>query len=337
VRIGKATAVSCANIALVKYWGNTDQALRLPATPSLSMNMAGVTSTTTVAFDPTLETDQVMLDGQPLAPSASSGQAVEDRGRVIAHLDRVRELTGRSERARVASRNNFPSGAGLASSASGFAALTLAATAAAGLVLSERELSALARLGSGSASRSVPGGFVEWRPAERHADSYGVSIAPPEHWALTDVIAIVGTEHKTVGSTSGHAVADTSPLQAARVASTPARFEACKAALLARDLKRLVPLVELEALVMCAVMFTSTPSLIYWSPVTLRIIEAVRAWREAGLPVAFTVDAGPNVHCLCPGEVAGRVVGRLRGIPGVQRVIRTGPGGPAHLVEAHLF
>jgi diphosphomevalonate decarboxylase len=329
MQIGKATAVAHPNIALVKYWGNADQKLRLPANPSLSMNMAGVTSTTTVVFDPTLRTDQVTLDDQPLT--------IEGRARVVAHLDRVREMAGRRERARVASRNNFPSGAGLASSASGFAALTLAATAAAGLTLSERELSALARLGSGSASRSVPGGFVEWRPAERHADSYGVSIAPPEHWALTDVIAIVEAEHKTVGSTSGHAVAGTSPLQAARVASTPARFDACKAALLARDFERLAPLVELEALVMCAVMFTSTPSLIYWSPVTLRIIEAVRVWREAGLPVAFTVDAGPNVHCLCPGKVAGRVAGRLRGISGVQQVIRAAPGGPARLVKAHLF
>lgn len=326
---GKATAVSHPNIALVKYWGNTNQALRLPANPSLSMNMAGLTSTTTVAFDGELETDEVFLDGVPLTG--------DGRARVVAHLDRVRELAGRDLCARVISRNNFPNGAGLASSASGFAALTLAAAAAAGLALSEAQLSALARLGSGSASRSVPGGFVEWCPAARHEDSYGVSIAPPEHWALADVVAIVAAEHKDVGSTSGHALAGTSPLQAARVSSTAERFEACKAALLARDFAALAPVVELEALAMHAVMMTSNPPLIYWAPETLSLMTAVRAWREGGLPVAFTIDAGPNVHCLCPLEFAGQVEERLQALPGVQQVLRATPGGPARLLEAHLF
>jgi diphosphomevalonate decarboxylase len=225
----------------------------------------------------------------------------------------------------------------LASSASGFAALTLAATAASGLTLSERELSTLARLGSGSATRSVPSGFVEWRPAEQHECSYGVSIAPPEHWALVDVIAIVAAAHKDVGSTPGHALADTSPLQSARVASTAVRFENCKAALLDRDFGRLAPVVELEALAMHAVMFTSNPPLIYWAPATLQLITEVRAWRQDGLPVAFTIDAGPNVHCLCPAEVAGQVEQRLRAVPGVKHLIRATPGGPSRLVDTHLF
>jgi diphosphomevalonate decarboxylase len=325
----KATAVSCANIALVKYWGNADQTLRLPANPSLSMNLAGVTSTTTVAFDPDLEKDRISLDGAPLTD--------DRRQRVVDHLDRVRELAGRSDRARVVSRNNFPSGAGLASSASGFAALSLAGSAAAGLVLNESELSSLARLGSGSASRSVPGGFVEWRPGSRHEDSYGVSIAPPEHWDLVDLIAITVAEHKAIGSTPGHALADTSPLQSARVATTPTRFEECRAALLARDFERLAPTVELEALVMHAIMFTSSPPLLYWAPATLRLMEAVQNWRREGLPVAFTIDAGPNVHCLCTSIMAWRVEQRLRAIPGVQRVIRATPGGPARLIDTHLF
>jgi diphosphomevalonate decarboxylase len=293
------------------------------------MNMAGLTSTTTVAFDPRLETDDIVLDGAPLTG--------DRRLRVVQHLDRVRQIAKRSERARVASRNNFPAGAGLASSASGFAALTLAATAAAGLDLSQRELSALARLGSGSACRSIPGGFVEWLPADRHEDSYGVSIAPPEHWTLVDVIAVVDAEHKAVGSTAGHALADTSPLQAARVASTLARFEACKAALLERDFDRLASIVELEALAMHAVMLTSSPPLIYWAPATLRLIQAVQTWRAAGLPVAFTIDAGPNVHCLCLQEAAAEVELRLQNVQGVQQVIRATPGGPARLLKEHLF
>jgi diphosphomevalonate decarboxylase len=303
--------------------------LRLPANASFSVNLANLVTTTTVAFDRRLDSDQISLDGVVLAGDQAQ--------RVVAQLDRVRVLGGRGERARVVSRNNFPSGAGLASSASGFAALTVAAASAAGLDLGLAELSALARQGSGSACRSVPGGWVEWLPAVKHEASYGVPVAPPAYWALADVIAIVETEHKAVGSTAGHALADTSPLQAARVATTPARFQACKAALLARDFERLAPVVEMETLMMHAVMLTSTPPLMYWAPVTLYLMQQVRAWRSEGVPVAFTLDAGPNVHCLCLLEAAAEVERRLQRIPGVQRVMRSTPGGPARLLDSHLF
>jgi diphosphomevalonate decarboxylase len=328
MQAGKATAVAHANIALVKYWGNIDNTLRLPANSSLSVNLTTLTSTTTVAFEPALKADEVWLDGLTLA----AGQ----RQRVLDHLERVRALAGLRVCARVVSRNSFASGAGLASSASGFAALTLAATAAAGLLLSQPELSALARLGSGSACRSVPGGFVVWHPALRHEDSYGTSMAPPEHWALADVIAIVTGEHKEVGSTPGHALADTSPLQAARVSSTPGRFKACESAVRERDFQRLAPVLEQEALTMHAVMLTCAPPLIYWAPTTLHLMQMVREWRHEGLPVAFTIDAGPNVHCLCPQEAAKEVEARLRATHGVQSVITATPAGPARLVETHL-
>ena len=325
----KATAVANANIALVKYWGNADQELRLPANPSLSMNLAGVTSTTTVAFDPALKADEVSLDGAP---------ALGDRlQRVVDHLDRIRRMARWSLRARVSSSNNFPSGVGLASSASGFAALSLAATAAAKLRLPEGQLSALARLASGSACRSIPGGFVEWHPAKQHKDSFGVCVVPSDHWALVDVIAIVAAEHKDIGSTLGHALADTSPMQTARVATSKSRFDECKAALLDRDFGRLAQVVELEALVMHAVMLTSAPPLFYWAPTTLELIQAVRRWRSAGLQVAFTIDAGPNVHCLCPEAVADEVEERLWAVRGVQRIIRAQPGGPTRLIASHLF
>lgn len=326
---GKATASAHPNIALVKYWGNRDQKLRLPANASLSVNLAELVTTTTVAFDRSQGNDRVSLDGAVLAGDPAQ--------RVVAQLDRVRALAGWSARAHVVSHNNFPSGAGLASSASGFAALTVAAASAAGLDLGPAGLSALARRGSGSACRSVPGGWVAWQPDPEHEGSYGVTVAPPEHWSVADVIAIVDAEHKTVGSTSGHALAETSPLQAARVATTPARFEACKAALLARDFERLAPVVELETLMMHAVMLTSTPPLMYWAPVTLHLMQQVRAWRAEGVPVAFTIDAGPNVHCLCLLEAAEVVEQRLRQIPGVQQVIRATPGGPARLLNSHLF
>ncbi len=325
--ISKATAQAHPNIALIKYWGNRDQALRLPANPSLSMNMAGLTTTTTVEFDPALKQDVLRLGGHEI-----NGKGLV---RVSRFLDRVRdeaaELNGLF--ARVESRNNFPSGAGLASSASGFAALALAASTAAGLHLNEAELSRLARLGSGSACRSVPGGFVEWSPGDDDRSSYAHSIAPADHWDLRDVVALIDVEHKAVGSTEGHAVADTSPLQSARVATASDRLAQARSAVLARDFASLAEVVELDSLMMHAVMITSSPVLMYWQPATVAVMHAVRQWRINGLAACTTIDAGPNVHVICTADAADEVALRLRVIPGVRQVLSARVGGPAHLIS----
>ncbi len=320
----KATAVSCANIAFIKYWGNRDEKLRLPANPSLSMNLAGLETATTVEFAPGLQDDEVIIGGEAQAGAA--------KARVSAHLDHIRARAGLTIQARVESRNNFPAGAGIASSASAFAALTVAGAAAAGLTLTERELSALARLGSGSAARSIPAGFVEWQVGDAPEESFAFFIAPPDHWALRDVIAVISKAHKAVGSTGGHALAGTSPLQAARVASAPERLRACREALLARDFAALAEVVEADSNLMHAVMMTSTPPLYYWEPATLGVMKAVRAWRTEGLPACFTIDAGPNVHCLCPAEAAPEVERRLRAL-GVSEILTAGPGGGARLAD----
>lgn len=321
-----ATAVSCANIAFIKYWGNTDDALRLPANGSLSMNLAGVETQTLVEFSAARTADEVLIGGEV--------QTGLPHDRVVAQLNLIRARADLGHFARVESSNNFPSGAGIASSASAFAALTVAAAAAAGLSLPESELSALARRGSGSAARSVPTGFVEWGPGDpgQPQTSFGVSLAPPEHWNLVDVIAVISQKHKAIGSTGGHALAGTSPLQAARVASAPDRLARCRAALLARDFAAFTDVVEADSNLMHAVMMTSTPPLFYWEPITLAIIKAVRRWRSEGLPVCFTIDAGPNVHCLCPRESAPEVERRLRENLDVNRLLVAGPGGPARLL-----
>lgn len=320
----RATAIASANIALIKYWGNRDQALRLPSNSSLSMNLAALTTTTTVEFFDALGADVVMIDG------------VEARGpareRVIAHLDRVRALAGINARASVVSHNNFPAGTGLASSASAFAALTVAACAAAGLQLSTDALSRLARRASGSACRSVPGGFVLWDACDDDDCSFGRTIAPANHWDLCDVAAIIESAHKAVGSTEGHQLAATSPFQAARVATTSVRLERCQSALLARDFPALAEVIEQDTLFMHAVMMTSTPPLLYWRPATLALMQAIRAWRGEGLPVAFTIDAGPNVHCICPADSALQVETLVRSIPGVERILTSRVGNGAQLV-----
>ncbi|MFQ5617228.1 MAG: diphosphomevalonate decarboxylase, partial [Anaerolineales bacterium] len=315
-----ATAVACANIAVIKYWGNRNHELRIPMNSSISMNLAGLETRTQVRFDSALESDLLILNGQP-----ASGPGLE---RVSALLDRVRKMAGAGSRAAVVSDNNFPTGAGIASSASAYAALALAASTAAGLVLGEAELSRLARTGSGSAARSVPGGFVEWQAGGAHDDSFAYSIAPANHWSLVDCVAVVSTTHKSTGSTQGHALANTSPLQAARVADAPRRLDICRRAILERDFETFAGIVELDSNLMHAVMITSSPRLIYWQPATLAVMAAVQGWRAGGLPVCYTIDAGPNVHVVGLAEYRDQIVERLEGIPGVQKVLAAAPGGP---------
>ena len=319
-----ATAEAHPNIAFIKYWGNRDHEARIPSNGSLSMNLAGLVTRTTVTFRPDLPGDRLILHGHH----------VRGRGlaRVVRVLDQVRLWSGLHWHAEVRSENNFPTGAGVASSAAAFAALAVAAAAAAGLDLPPRDLSRLARLGSGSACRSVPPGFVEWLPGSSDEDSFAVSIAPPEHWALADCIALVSQRHKAVGSTEGHRLAETSPLQNARVADAPRRLAVCRAAILQRDFDALAEIVEADCHIMHAVMQTSRPPLIYWTPTTLAVMHAVRRWRREGLPVAYTIDAGPNVHVLCPQEKASEVKARLLRLRGVRQVLVATPGGGARLV-----
>ena len=321
----KATATACANIAFIKYWGKRDVELNLPANSSLSMNLDRLTTITTVEFSPNHEDDQVILDGREERGAA--------RRRIVTHLDRVRAMAGLQARARVISENSFPIGAGLASSASGFAALSLAASKAAGLELSEKELSILARFGSGSACRSIPGGFTEWTAGTCSEESFARQIAPPEHWDLRDVIAIVSRAHKRVGSTEGHALAPTSHLHQAHVASVADRLLQAKTALMERDLATLGPLIEEDAISMHAVMMTSRPPIYYWLPSSIRLIHEVQNWRAEGLEVYFTFDAGPNVHLICQTADQAEVERRLENIEGVLEVIVGGPGPGARVIE----
>ena len=290
------------------------------------MNLDGLRTRTTVDFENDLKSDAAIIDGTDVPP----GPALD---RISKQMDYVRKLANNPHRALVISETNFPTGAGIASSASAFAALSLATAAALEVKLTERELSSLARLGSGSASRSVPGGFVEWYAGNSHETSYAESIAPVDHWALTDVVAIISKAHKATGSTEGHAIAGTSPLQTARIASAPQRLDRCRKAILERDFDAFADVVELDSNVMHSVMMTGNPALFYWMPTTLALMEAVRELRKQGVGVCYTIDAGPNVHCICAPESAPKVVAALQSIPGVVDIKQATPGGAAY-VEA---
>jgi diphosphomevalonate decarboxylase len=306
----KVTAKAHPNLALVKYWGKVDEELNIPASSSISVNLSGAATTTTVVFVPGAEADSVTIDGQA-APSKAYL-------RVVKHLDRVRQLAGITTRAKVESWNDFPASAGIASSASAFAALSLAASRAAGLSLTERELSILARKGSGSACRSIPDGFVEFVAGSTDETAYARQLFPPEHWDLRIITVILEGGPKEVPSSEGHRAAQTSPFYAAWLAALPPTLETVRRALAERDLGTLGMAVERQAMAMHAVAMTSSPAgrewlsgIYYWAPGTVALIRAVQDWRRQGLRVYLTIDAGANVHLLCEAPDQGELEGEL--------------------------
>lgn len=317
----QATALAHPNIAFIKYWGNRDETLRLPMNSSLSMNLDALSTTTSVEFRKELKHDALVIDGYDASPQALQ--------RVSAFLDIIRsQMQEKDLKAIIISQNNFPMGAGIASSASAFAALAAAASKAAGLDLDEASLSRLARRGSGSACRSVPDGFVEWQAGSSDADSYAFSIAPADHWQLVDLIVVVSHAHKEVGSSVGHTLAATSPLQNARVADCPRRLQICRQAILEKDFPAFAEVVELDSNLMHAVMMTSTPLILYWEPSTVAIMKKVIEWRSQGLQVCYTLDAGPNVHVLCLAQDASQLEKLLQeAIPGVEMIYHSHAGG----------
>lgn len=328
----KTTVRAGSNIAFIKYWGVADASLNLPLNSSISMTLADAYTTTTLEWDQegVLAQDEIALDGQ-----ATTGKAA---ARLVRHLDRIRALAGIDQRARMVSKNNFPMAAGIASSASGFAALTVAGCLAAGLELETARLSALARLGSGSACRSLFGGFVLWDRGDSDATSLARPLFPHDHWDLYDLVAVVSREAKAVSSEGGHRLAQTSGLNACRVSQAEHALPLVRQAILERDLATLGPILEQDALAMHAVMMTSTPSLVYWQPATLEIIQAVRLWRgQDGLNAYFTIDAGPNVHVLCAARDAPAVQAHLAALASVQDVLVSRPGPGPLCTDDHLF
>ncbi len=323
----QATAIAHPNIAFIKYWGNRDEVQKLPVNDSLSMNLGELFTRTTVRFDPQFRYDRLVLNGHPQSGDTST--------RASRFLDQLRRLAGKPYFAHINSENNFPTGVGMASSASAFAALALAGSAALGLSLDEKDLSKLARLGSGSASRSIPGGFVEWRTDPHTGESHAFSIAPPDHWALADLIVILSDQHKPVGSEAGMAKAMTSPLQAARVDDSRRRMDLCRAAILNKDFSALAQITELDSNLMHAVMMTQSPPLFYWEPQSLAIMKAVKAWQAEGLSVTYTLDAGPNVHVICTQSDMEEIRSRLQQFPGVLKVLLALPAGPARLIHGN--
>jgi len=330
----KSTVVAPSNIALIKYWGTRDLIETLPFNPSFSMTLRECTTRTTVATMEDAVADEVLVR----TATGSFEAASEDfSGGVVRHLDRLRAWAGVNQRFRVATENSFPMGAGLASSASGFAALALAVVTSLEREVSPETASRLARQsGSGSAARSVMGGYVEW-PAEGRDDGSAAQVFTAEHWDLRDVVAILDTSEKRVSSRAGHKLAETSPYFEHRLQQLPHRLSEVRQAIAERDFARLAPIVEEEAIDLHLIAMSSRPPIFYWRPASLAVLNLARDLREAGVEVCSTMDAGANVHLICTSAAEDRVVEALQRLPEVQDVIRDGVGEGPRIDDRHLF
>ncbi|MFD2210331.1 diphosphomevalonate decarboxylase [Virgibacillus halophilus] len=318
----KATAKAHTNIALIKYWGKRDDTLILPTNNSLSLTLDGFYTTTTVSFRQELKQDVFYLNDE-----AVTGAAFD---RVTVFLDLVRSMAEKPDLfAEIKSTNEVPTAAGFASSASGFAALAAAAARAIGLDLSKSELSQLTRQGSGSACRSIYGGFAEWEQGENKdgSDSYAVQVAPQNHWDIRVAAVVLSDKTKRISSREGmKRTVDTSPFFDGWIGSIPSDLKRIKEGIAARDFTVVGEIAEANCLRMHATTLGAAPPFMYWLDGTVTVMQAVQAMRSEGIPAYFTIDAGPNVKVLYLPENEDVVLQKLRHIPGVQNVTSSKPG-----------
>jgi diphosphomevalonate decarboxylase len=328
----KATATANANIALIKYWGKRSSDPILPKNGSISMTCEGMTTTTTVEFSEKYKEHTVVINDEEFK---------KDEKDIHGHIDRICKIAGLKQKAKVISKSDFPVAAGLASSASGFSALTMATAAAAGLKLSPKELSIITRNGSGSACRSIFGGFVEWKRGEKTdgSDSYAEQIKPKEHWPEFRMIAtIVDIKKKPVSSRGGMAqTVATCPYYDGWLKTINEDLDSVRSGVKEKNFVKVAETAEFNALKMHATMIATKPSIIYWIPATMEIIHAVRQMREDGIASYFTMDAGPNVKVLCLEKDQKKITKILEGLEGVKKTIICRPGDGAKLEKKHLF
>lgn len=314
----KKTVRAHTNIALIKYWGKRDEELILPMNSSLSLTLDAFYTDTSVRFDETKTEDEFYLnDVQQTGSSLKKVQVI---------LDLVRQQSGISHKAVVESQNHVPTAAGLASSASGMAALAGAASAAAGLELSRKDLSRLARRGSGSASRSVYGGFVEWQKGTNDLDSHAVPVDDAD-WDIGMLFILLNKKEKAVSSREGmKRTVETSPFYPSWVESTEQDLIQMKDAIQNRDFDTIGKLTERSALKMHATTLGAVEPFTYWEPDSLVAMELVRTLRSEGFHCYFTMDAGPNVKVLCRMSEAKELQRRLASRFGEDNVLLSGIG-----------
>ncbi len=322
-----AEARAHSNIALAKYWGKASVANNIPAVPSISVTLQAMTTTTSVRFDASIERDTLWLNGT----------LADDRAtrRVSGLLDRVRAVSQATSFAFVRSDNDFPTASGLASSASAFAALAMAAVRAAGLPMDHAMISDLARRSSASAARSIFGGFVRLPAGNKDTALLpACQLCGSDHWDLRVVVCVVSDKSKAVASTDGMMhTAQTSPYYGAWLDLCAALSPRIERSILERDLPGLGEAAEQSALAMHACALSSAPGLLYFEPASIGCLHAVRSLRRNGLEAYATMDAGPHVKVLTSASNANEVETQMQQVPGVIRTIVSKIGGDANVED----
>ena len=311
----KASFKAKANIALIKYWGKSNKNLNLPSTGSISITLDSLYSDTEITFKDELDRDYLYIDDK---------EAIAQPYRIRNCLDLIRKEAKINNYATVRSKNNFPTSSGLASSASGFAAITMAASKALDLNLSKSQLSVIARHGSGSAARSIFGGFVEMVLGKKSdgTDSFAKQISTSSHWPLEVVIAITDKRNKKIDSRSAmNLSSSTSPYYKDWIRDSSAELSMAREAIFKKDFEALSIVSQSNCLKMHSVIMTTQPPIIYWNKATLSCIDLIIDLQRSGTPVFFTIDAGPQVKAICEPAFTSKVASLLREVCGVKNII----------------
>ncbi len=325
------TASANSNIAFVKYWGK--KAGNLPFNSSVSMTLgSNVSTTTSILFSKRFKKDRIFINGSEAAKIPGD----EKSGMLFEILAYMEKLKGTSSHALVISKNSFPTSAGIASSASGAAALVYAANAALDLGFSFKDMSILARKISGSGSRSMHGGFVIWHASDKSEESYSEAIRDEKHWPeLIDIIALVSSGKKKVSSSEGHIhTVNTSSLYAARPRIAEERARKAVELITKKDAHSLFDLIMKDSNSMHAVMLDSMPPLHYINDTSWLLIEKVHEINNAhGENIAaYTLDAGPNVHIITEDRYAKELKNAmLEAVPGISFIESHAGGAPVLL------
>lgn len=317
----KATALANTNIALIKYWGKRDEKLFLPMNNSISITLNNFYTITTVEFKEDLKQDLFVFNHRE--------GSTKDQSQISSFLNLIRKQAGIRFYASVTTENHVPTGAGFASSASGYASLAAAATKAIGLKVSQEELSRIARQGSGSACRSIYGGFVEWEKGtlEDGSDSFARQLMDEKAWSLSILSVVISSSKKRTSSREGmKRTVETSPFYEGWLKTIDDDIKIAKEAIINRDFMALGEVLEHNGLKMHGTMLAARPSIIYWENGTMDVIHLVQKLRQDGMPAYFTIDAGPNVKVLCQAKDEETVKSSLLKLSSVQTVVTCYPG-----------
>ncbi|MBD3279264.1 MAG: diphosphomevalonate decarboxylase [Candidatus Pacebacteria bacterium] len=331
----KASAIAPSNIAFSKYWGKIDDELTLPLNDSISMTLDTIFTHTTVEFGPQYAKNEVWLSDSKTKATLAKDQK---QARVLQQLKRLRRLAGVKDFAKVVSHNNFPTGAGIASSASGFSALTAACLAALNIQVDKKQQSILTRLaGSGSATRSVYGGFVKWHQGKNSESSYAEQLYDQDHWDLANIILVTESAAKKHSSLIGHARSKSSPFMVARLKAVLQHNQDLETALKSKDFQLLGQVIEQEMFSLHAVTMTSQPPILYWNGTTVEILHEVRKLRDQGLESYATLDAGPNVHLITESSNIKKLQKHFSDFVGVKQIFVCKVGKGVKITKQHLF